>query len=51
MTFKLSTGIKVGHKIKTINGWRKVREVTDEGALVREGIIKFGETVCGWKAR
>ncbi len=49
MTFNLSTSILVGNKIKTTNGWRKVKKVTDEGALVKEGIIKFGETIFGWK--
>lgn len=51
MTFKLGTNIQEGHKIKTQWGWRKVLGVTDEGAKVKEGIVKFGETVFGWKAR
>jgi hypothetical protein len=50
MTFKLGTNIKVGNKIKTSTGWRKVLDVTDEGAKTKDGIVKFGETVYGWKA-
>lgn len=49
MIFKLGTNIQVGHQIKTANGWRKVIEITEEGAKVKEGIVKFGETVYGWK--
>ena len=51
MTFKLSTTIKVGHKIRTTAGWRTVKAVTDEGAVVKEGVIKFGDTVLGWKSK
>jgi hypothetical protein len=51
MTFKLGTNIQEGQKIKTQWGWRKVLGVTDEGAKVKEGVVKFGETVFGWKAR
>jgi hypothetical protein len=50
MTFKLSSNIKAGQKIKTKDGWRKVKEVTDVGAVVKEGVIMFGDTVYGWKA-
>ncbi len=49
MNLKLGTNIEVNQKIKTENGWRKVLEVTEEGAKVKEGIVKFGETVYGWK--
>ena len=50
MTFKLSRSIAVGQQIKTSNGWRKVLEVTSEGARVAEGFVMFGEVVYGWKA-
>lgn len=50
MAFKLSRSIAVGQQIKTANGWRKVLEVTDEGAKVKDGIVKFGDTVYGWKS-
>ena len=50
MTFKLGENIKVGHKIKTLNGWRKVKDVTDKGAIVKEGLIEFGSTVFGFKS-
>jgi hypothetical protein len=50
MTFKLGTNIKAGQQIKTSAGWRKVIHVTDEGAETKDGIVKFGETVYGWKA-
>jgi len=49
MTFKLGTNIKPGQQIKTSNGWRIVIVVTDEGAKTKDGIVKFGETVHGWK--
>jgi len=49
MTFKLGTNIKDGQKIKTKAGWRKVEEVTEDGAIVKEGIVLFGATVYGWK--
>ena len=50
MTFKLGTNIKAGQKIKTKAGWRKVEEVTEDGAIVKEGIVLFGATVYGWKS-
>jgi len=50
MTFKLGKNIKKGQKIKTNKGWRKVEEVTEDGALVKEGVIFFGNTIFGWKA-
>jgi len=49
MTFTLGTNIEAGQKIKTALGWRKVKSVSDEGAIVKEGLIKFGATVYGWK--
>ena len=51
MTFKLSKSIAVGQKIRTSDGWMTVIEVTDEGAVTKSGIVKFGETVYGWKAK
>ena len=51
MNFTLSTTVKAGQKIKTANGWRKVKEITDDGAVVKEGLIRFGDTVYGWKAQ
>ena len=50
MVFRLGKNIKVGQKIRTASGWRKVLSVTDEGAKTKDGVIKFGETVYGWKA-
>lgn len=50
MTFKLGTNIKPGQQIKTVNGRRKVIDVTDEGAKTKDGLIKFGDPVYGWKA-
>ena len=50
MTFTLGTNIKVGQKIKTGYGWRKVKKIVNDGALVKEGFIKFGSTIYGWKA-
>ena len=50
MTFTLGTNIKAGQQIKTANGWRKVLSVTDAGAETKDGTVKFGETVYGWKA-
>lgn len=48
-SFVLGPDIQAGQKIKTDKGWRKVKEVTKDGALVKEGLIKFGATVYGWK--
>ena len=50
MTFKLGKNIQVGQKIKTNMGWRKVLEVNEKGATVKEGLIEFGQTVYGWKS-
>ena len=50
MRFKLGTNIQAGQKIKTGDGWRKIKEVTDDGAIVKEGLIHFGNTIYGWKA-
>ena len=49
MTFKLCKNIKTGQKIKTGKGWRKVKDVTEKGAIVSDGIIEFGSTIYGWK--
>lgn len=51
MTFKLGRNIKVGQKIKTADGWRKVKEVTEKGAIVKGDLVPFGSTVYGWKAK
>jgi hypothetical protein len=51
MTFTLGNNIQAGQKIKTSNGWRKVKYVTDNGAQIKEGIIPFGATIYGWKAK
>ena len=51
MTFKLSSTVVAGQQIKTEYGWRKVIAVTTEGAQVKEGIVKFGDTVYGWKIK
>lgn len=50
MQFKLGSNIKEGQKIKTTSGWRKVLKVTDMGVIVKEGEIKFGSIVFGWKS-
>jgi len=47
MTFKLGKNIQIGQKIKTSLGWRKIKDVTSDGAVVKEGL----STVYGWKAR
>jgi hypothetical protein len=51
MTFVLGKSIKVGQKIKTLNGWRKVIAITDIGALTKDGVTAFGDTVYGWKSK
>ena len=51
MAFKLGNAIKVGQKIHTSAGWLVVTDVTEFGAMTKVGLIKFGETVFGWKAR
>ena len=50
MVFKLGKRIQVGQKIKTNFGWRKIKEVTEKGAIVQEGCIQFGETIYGWQS-
>lgn len=51
MIFKLGKNIQVGHKIKTSHGWRKVLSISDKGAQVKEGDIKYGDTVYGWRLK
>lgn len=51
MTFKLSKSIQAGQKIKLQQGWRKVLSVTSDGVTVKEGLVKFGDTVLGWKSK
>jgi hypothetical protein len=50
MQFKLGTNIKVGQKIKTADGWRKIKEVNSCSARVKEGLVTFGSIIYGWKA-
>ena len=50
MTFKLGRSIQVGQKIKTSNGWRTVLKMDERGAIVKEGLIEYGQTVYGWKS-
>jgi len=49
--FKLSNSIRVGQKINTKEGWMKVLEVTTTGARTKNGEVKFGDTVYGWKLK
>ena len=51
MNMVLGTNIEAGQKIRTAWGWRKIQSVTSEGAVVKEGLVKFGEPVFGWKAK
>lgn len=51
MDFKLGNTIKADQKIKTIAGWRKIVSVKKDGVIVKEGLIKFGETIYGWKVK
>ena len=51
MVFKLGNNIKAGQRIKTQSGWRKVIEVTERGAIVKEGVIEYGQIVYGWKIK
>lgn len=51
MTFKLGKNIQVGQKVKTLQGWRKVLEVTEGGVVVKEGLIAFGQTIYGWRIK
>lgn len=51
MNYTLSKNIKAGQKIKTKNGWRKVKEVTSDGVIVKEGLISFGDAIYGWKIK
>ncbi len=51
MKFVLSKNIEAGQKIRTANGWRKIKQVTEEGVIVKEGLVEFGEVIYGWKKR
>ena len=51
MIFKLSKSVKIGQKIKTLNGCRKVIDITDVGVLTKDGVTAFGDTVYGWKSK
>ena len=51
MLFTLSSSVVKGNKINTTFGWRVVKEVTDEGAIIKEGLIKFGTRISGWKKK
>jgi len=51
MTFKLGKNIKIGQKIKTKKGWRKIKEVTEKGVIFSDGELKFNDTVFGWKSK
>ena len=51
MTFKLGKNIRVGQKIKTGTGWRKIKEVVENGAITKDGFINFGAIVYGWKLK
>jgi hypothetical protein len=51
MRYKLSTSIQVGHQIKTANGWRKVIAVTETSVKTKDGEVKFGDFIDGWKLK
>ena len=48
---RLGSNIKKGQMIKTAYGWRKIREVTATGVLVKEGEVGFGHPIYGWKIK
>lgn len=47
----LSDNVKIGQKIRTCNGWRKILEINETGVLVKEGQVSFGHTILGWKIK
>ena len=49
MTFKLSSSVQVGNKIKTNSGWRKVKSVLIDRVTLSDGFVMFGETIYGFK--
>lgn len=51
MTYKLGKNVEVGQKIKTANGWRKIKAISDDGAMVSDEFVKFGNVVYGWKIK
>lgn len=51
MKFTLSDSVKVGQKIKTVNGWRKIIKITETSAIVKDDIINFGDRIYGWKLK
>lgn len=50
MRFTLGKNVEAGQRIRTTFGWRKIKSISDDGALVKEGLIPFGATIWGWKA-
>lgn len=51
MTLTLGKNIEAGQRIRTTLGWRKIKSVSDKGALVKEGLIPFGAKIWGWKSK
>ncbi len=49
MKLTLSRNIKAGHIIKTSNGWRKVKEVTNDEVIGKEGLVKYESTIFGFR--
>ncbi|MGR3179863.1 MAG: hypothetical protein ACUZ8E_17625 [Candidatus Anammoxibacter sp.] len=47
----LSKNIEKGQRIKIASGWRKIKAVTNVGAVVNGGLVPFGSTILGWKAK
>ena len=50
MIITLGKNVEEGQKIKLGRKWRVIKEVTEEGAIIKEGLIKFGSPISAWKA-
>jgi len=51
MDIKLGTNVRAGQQILVWGSWHKITEVNEHGAMTKNGLVKFGEAVGGWKAK
>ena len=50
MIFTLGKNVEKGQKIRLGRKWRVIKEVAEEGVMIKEGLIKFGSPISAWKA-
>ena len=49
MIFKLGKNVEKGQKIQTFDWWRKILKVTEDGVIIKDGLVLFGDKIRGWK--